>query len=299
MSQQTQNGNDPQTPDSTSSEPSHNEPQQGSEETGQQSQTNNQPDGSGTVAAPQPMFSDPDLARMTPQQVEEYVRVLRAANEEQKELLNQQAAMAQRTGHQTVPQQQSAPQPDEPVDFWQDPNKALASFEQKIRRSMEEMIQPFRQDLTVSKAQSARQSLRQQYDDFTRYEPLIDNMLRQQGVNPDTAERPLLETIYLAAVGAAMKKGLVQQPQQMQQPTQPTQPLQGQAPMNIPQHRPSSAPLPPSQPQQPQRRQLTESEKHLARIQFPNSQDPEGEYLKYQEMDAGDVVNPGFSKENW
>lgn len=67
--------------------------------------------------------------------------------------------------------------------------------------------------------------------------------------------------------------------------------------MSIPQHRPSGAPLP--QAPKPQKRELSENEKTLARFYFPNAEDAEEEYRKLQDAEIDEVVQPGFSKEGW
>lgn len=67
--------------------------------------------------------------------------------------------------------------------------------------------------------------------------------------------------------------------------------------MSIPQHRPSSAPLPEG-PKETVRK-LTEQEKILAHVQFKGHADPEGEYRKMQDIEEDEVVNPGFSSEGW
>ena len=67
--------------------------------------------------------------------------------------------------------------------------------------------------------------------------------------------------------------------------------------MGIPQHRPSTAPLP--EPPKEAVRPLTEQERILARVQYPNHEDPEGEYRRMQSIEEDEVVEPGFSKEGW
>ena len=69
--------------------------------------------------------------------------------------------------------------------------------------------------------------------------------------------------------------------------------------MNIPQHRPSAAPLPEPQKEGGPVRELTENERILAKEYFPTEANPEDKYRELQDAEVDDIVEPGFSKEGW
>lgn len=227
-------------------------------------------------------FSHASLRGRSPEDVERYVSLLENTVREQGTALNRNA---------TPPAtQQQAPPEAEVSDeqYWQNPTGVL-------RRMIDESLKPFREDLTQTRAVSVVEQLRNELPDYDRYAPLIDNMLTQQGIT-DRSNPNLLKFTYFAIRGqeATMGGGTntpapSNQNQQTAMNGSQSQPQQGanSPPPAPPQHRPSNSPLPQQRGGQTQKRQLTESEKRIAREMGQTDE----QYLAWLEVPADEVVS--------
>lgn len=253
---------------------------------------NSQSDGSTTVTPVDGAFNftNPRLAGRTPQEIEALFATLDATVQEQGRTLNRLSAQPVAP---TPVVQPSAPAPVTKEAFWEDPGTVVRRQVQEALAPLQAEVNEIRRGFTKQEVESGRDRLRKSHDDFDFFEPYIDNELRNRNIDPATAEEPLLETLYYAALGMATKKfNYTGKPKQQDTPvsTAPT-PVPPQPPMP-PQHRPSSAPMPVGTGQRaPARRELNENEKRLAREYFGKEKDPEGAYLAWQEADETEVVN--------
>lgn len=216
-------------------------------------------------------FSHPSLKGKTPEQIEKEYLLLHETVREQGRKLSE---LAQRP--QPQPQQQPQLTVD-PKQFWENPTEVLAQLVQNAVAPLREEIRLAKQEL---RAPTIRERLRMKYDDFSTYEPIIDQLLAQRGLDPLAVGEAELETLYFTAVGFATRRGFVK-PQEQGKETQSVKPV-------IPQHRPSAAPLPNSQQNKPKIRELTEYERRLAREW---GMTPE-EYIRWQEASDEEVALP-------
>jgi len=256
-----------------------------------------QADGSDTISEQKEefQFQHPLLRGKTPEEVERLFRTQNDALLEQNTELNRLHSV-----------QASAPPPgtraepgviEEPADYGDDfIASKFRTVESRLTKKMEDLVAPLASSIKTQSTVSVRDRLKKRLKNFSVLEPHIDRLIRGQGNNPEEATEDQLETLYHTALGYVHEQGLNIDIKESPAPSNPS-PDRGNPPVNIPQHRPSSAPIP--KPPKPARRELTENEKRLAKEFFPRSQDPEGDYLKMQEAGEDEIVEPGFSRENW
>jgi hypothetical protein len=161
-------------------------------------------------------------------------------------------------------------------DFFDRPVEVIRDL---VRAEMTQAVAPINEEINnmraVGQVNSAWQAVAGKFEDFEQYRPAIEQMLQGQGVRPDQVTPQLIESLYYGAYGYFQKAG----------PALAPAPVPGVPPggPSIPQHRPSSAPLP---RQAPVARVLTEEEKSLAR-RWNMSED---DYRTMQDADIEDVV---------
>lgn len=276
-------------------------------------ETNSETDGSGSSeqgngdqggSREEPrQFQHPLLRGKSPEEVERIVQSLQDANRSMNTELNR------RTGEQpTAPTPGGQPAGKDPLDEAPDYGDSfiaphLRTMEERIARRLEKAVGPLQQSHRQAQAESSREKLGKELKHFKVLETSIDQLIRDQGGDPNTAKEGQLRLLYHTAVGLATERGInlnqgeAPAPQGGGNGSQPAVREQEQQPVGIPQHRPSGAPLP--KPQGQRRRVLSEDERRLAKEFFPDSKDPEGDYIREQDADEGDVVQPGFSKKSW
>jgi hypothetical protein len=211
-------------------------------------------------------FTNPMLRGRSPREIEMMFEVQSRAMREQ----GQRLSMAE-----------SRPEP-EPVIEAEDPLGIRDVVEQVVKRELGNAIQPFRDDLATRSRVDGRAALRQKYDDWASVEGMVDWLLAESG-QPETPS--LLETLYYTAIGIQAKQG--------GQPVRQPEPQRGNR-AQIPQHRPSAAPMSPPAGSASRTRELTESERQFAKM---NNMSPE-EYIKWQDMDAESVATSDLGQEN-
>jgi hypothetical protein len=235
-----------------------------------------------------------------PEEIERLFESLQDANRSMNEQLNR------RVEQPAAPTPGAQPAVSDPLDEEPDYGDSfiaphLKTMEERIARRLEKAVSPLQQSQRAQQAETAREKLSKELKHFKVLETSIDQLIRDQGGNPKAASEAQLRLIYYTAVGLANDRGInlnqSEAPTPQGEQGQPPARKEEQQPMGIPQHRPSGAPLPRQGTQN--RRKLTEDERRLAREFFPDAKDPEGEYIKEQDADEGDVVQPGFSKKNW
>lgn len=321
-------GQDPQSTPSTSTSEGADPSPQGSQDPANPSSQEGGQDSNGQVseieeisvgAAPGATdFQDPLLKGKTPAEIERIVQT-------QQQALNEQNRELNKYHQEASTRQASAPTPGGQEEE-QDPygNDFLAprfkKLEERLSRQLENSVKPIIDHTRQAGAQSVRERMRSELRHFTVLEPHIDRLIREQGGDPSAADENSLRFYYLSAVGLAQEQGVAlpsseqPQPNAPQPPSQPSAPQPtpqqpGVQPVGIPQHRPSSAPLPQEQNRQPVR-QLTESERALAGRYFPLGSEHRGKeiktvedqhaaYRELQDAEIDEVVQPGFSRENW
>lgn len=255
---------------STSEEPSQPEQQEESSQT----QTSTQ-DGQASDASS--LFGHPLLKGKTPEEVERIFQAQQDALRAQNEELNRYHEQLR-----SVPQ---PPKVEEELDYGDDfLAPRFKTFEERVMKKLGEMVRPLVEEVHTRSALTVRERLSKELPHFKEVEPHIDRALREMGVDPTKAREDQLRTLYYTALGVAAAQGI-------------SLASAKETPVTVPQHRPSSAPLPPQSAPQP--RPLTDEERRLARIFFPHEKDPEAAYRKYQEIEPDSIVNPGFSKGGW
>lgn len=252
-------------------------------------------------------FQHPLLKGKTPEQIEAIFNQQDEAIRDMDRRLNSVAPAPATPSTEGKPEAAPEPTPDYGDDYFGKRIKTLdQNLTSKLTRTLEQMVDPIKKTIEGQAATGAREKLRGELRHFAKLEPYINNMIRNNGGDPNTVSEDSLRNIYTMAVGMATEKGInleeadISAGDQPPQPPQPPQPAGGNRNVNIPQHRPSAAPLPANEPgDNNQPRKLTENERKLARAYFPNAENPAEEYRKWQEKNSDDVVSPGFSKENW
>ena len=203
--------------------------------------------------------------------------------------------------HERLQRQESAPapatlaEPEEPYgdDFMAPRFKTL---EARLGKQLEQMVAPIKTAAIKSENAGIRDGLRAKFKHFNVLEPHIDNLLRQQDIVPATATELQLTHIYHTALGVANEQGINLE---TAAPAPTPTPTEG-PPMTLPQHRPSSAPIP--DPPKAAKRELDENERRLAQEFFPHEVNAEAAFDKYramQDAQEDEIVSPGFSKELW
>lgn len=236
-------------------------------------------------------FRNPRLRGRSPEEVERLFEVLEQANKEQGSTLT---AMRREIGE--IKEQITKPkQPEEEPtaeDFYRDPLGVM-------NRALESQIQPLREEIAAGARAlrpDPRAELRKKYDDWDSYEPYVDMLLQRQEF-PDPDNPGLLESLYYMAKGYAQSHGVEAAPSGVASEGGEGVDRNKRAALESaipPQHRGSSPPQPPRQgKKEAQTRQLTESERRLAR-EFGMS---EKEYVEWQEMDERDVPVSNLGQE--
>lgn len=286
------------------------------EESPEKSPSNSQTDGQGSEvefedieiqpAPGAPEYQHPLLKGKSPEEIERIVQTQEEAIRQQNDELNVYHDKLQAASSAPPPAKEEEGDDDYGDDFLAPRFKRL---EQKLSKQLENAVKPLVEHTKKAGASSVRDDLRQSLKHFSRLEPYIDQMIRNQGGAPHEANEASLRFYYFAALGLAEERG-VSLDSGDGQPAAPTptqeDPKPGQTPVNIPQHRPSSAPLPrPAGQDKP--RALTEAERRLAAEYFPigsseeikTVQDQHKAYREWQDKEIDEVVEPGFSKESW
>ena len=264
--------------------------------------TTSSPDGQASVeeleVSPAPGAKDythPLLQGKSPEEIEQVVSTMEEAAREQNVELNRL--------HAEVKVQPTAPGPTEDKEE-EDPygddfiGTRFKIFEKRLAAQLKETVAPLIASAGQNESVSVRERLTKKYRHFASLEPHIDKLLRDQGMDPAAATEGQLDMLYHTAVGLAAESGITLGGGD---PSPESTPVikGGEAPVvNIPQHRPSGAPLPDTEEKTPVR-DLTENERIIAHAQFPHSKDPEGDYRALQDADETEIVEPGFSKAGW
>lgn len=239
-------------------------------------------------------FRNPMLQGKSPEEIERMFQALNETVQSQNTELN---AYQSRMHPEN---QERASGPDENLPEYGDNfvTPELRTLENRLAKKLEQMVAPLQQGFQTQQAQSARAQIRAKLKHFTVLEPTIDQLLRQQGLNPALVPQSQLEQVYYTAVGLANERGInLSQPATEGEATGTNSPgnanPNGGNAVNIPQRRPSTSPLP--QGQQKQKVVLTEEQRGMARFYGMTDE----QYYKELNTPDDEVVTPGFSKENW
>jgi len=230
--------------------------------------------------APVDPYAGTHMEGKTPEEVRAYMSLLEGTVREQSMALTQA---------QNAPP--PPPEPEEDVDFFANPR-------QVIRQELETMVKPLNDQLSEfqlqGKVNAAWSQARGGISDFDKYEPYIKQILEGQNIRPDQVNVELLRSLYYTAVGYVARHG--GSPPSESNMGHPQTPPVRQAPQaGVPQHRPSSTPLPtPTDKVEAKLRTLTENEARLAREWGMSP----AEYIAYQEAEAEDVLTTDFGGNN-
>lgn len=240
----------------------------------------------------QPTFNNPMLRGKSPEEIERMFQALNETVQTQNSELNQYQQRLQSHGQERA----RGPGEEEQLPNYGDTFVApeLKTLEDRLAKKMEQMVAPLQQSFQSQQAQSARDQIRAKLKHFTVLEPTIDQILRQQGLNPTLVSQTQLEQVYYTAVGLANERGINLTQNAAGEGDSPgnANPNGGNA-VNIPQRRPSTSPLP--QGQGKPKVQLTEEQRRMARFYGMTDE----QYHKELTTPDDEVVTPGFSKENW
>jgi len=194
--------------------------------------------------------------------------------------------VARNTNAPAAPAIPSQPEPDiTPEQFFADPGKVLAARDEKLlsklTNHLNEIIQPFREDVAVTKVNNAWATVRERYSDLDQYRDYIETQIVKHGITEPNAGT--IRLFYLDArdsIGidstASHSTGI---------------PVSSPSPSSSrpapPQHSASRQPIHPQDGGKSKLRALTESEKAVSRMQGFKSDE---EYLNWLEVDERDVA---------
>lgn len=233
------------------------------------------------LVTPEPVdpYAGTRMEGKSPEEVKAYMALLESTVQEQSTALTRAA---------TPP---PPPEPREEVDFFSNPREV-------IRQELETMVKPINDSIsaftTREAVSSAWEQARGSISDFSRYEPYINKMLEGQNIRPEHVTTELLKSLYYTAVGFVARHGGTPTGENTMGHPQSRETRQATPPIGVPQHRPSSAPLPSATPATPKIRKLTENEARLAREW---GMTPE-QYIAYQDAEAEDVLTLDFGGNN-
>lgn len=238
-----------------------------------------------TPEAKQYEYQHPLLKGKTPEEIERIVAAQEASIRSQDEELNKRVAGNRQDA---APKPVEEPDPEYDDDFLAPKFKTL---EQRLTNRLNKMVEPLTKGRAGEDAKTVRETLRSELKHFSLLEPHINQLMRENGQDPNAAQESQLRMLYHTAVGLAHDRGIpLTSGEEAPKPKEEAVPTP-------PQNRPSAAPLPSGGG--PKKRELTEQERRIAHEQFRGEKDPEGEYRKLQEADIEEVVQPGFSKDQW
>lgn len=183
-------------------------------------------------------------------------------------------AESQRGGPEPEPE----PEPEDAQEFFQNPHAAVRNI---IGKELKQIVAPLLGDLAQRRHQGAWSNVAAKYENFERFRPAVEETLRAWNIPADQHNEELIERVFLSEVGKAAVNGSYAGTQAETAPN-------GDPPTRMsPQHRPSSHPSRSSSKEKPKIK-LTEEERRLARIQFRNTKDkdgnpvdPEEAYIEY------------------
>lgn len=220
-------------------------------------------------------FAGTRVAGMSVEQGAEYIKLLEATTQEQKDRLTR--AESQPSSAPITP---PPPTKEEAkVDFFENPHAAIEAAMAKAVAPLNDQIAEFRTQGIVDAAWTA---IAQEIPDFAQFRPMVEQLITSNAVPAGTITVDLLRHLYYTAVGFADRRGGTV-------PT-PTPAPAGSTPTHIPQHRPSAAPLSVAEEGKPKLRELTENERVLAKFHGQTDE----EYLRLQDED---LQLEGFKKE--
>lgn len=193
-----------------------------------------------------PLFQGTRIEGRTQEEGLAYIKLLEQTVNEQKDRITE--------GERETVQSSPVVEPEEDdVNFFDNPKEA-------IRREMERAIAPINDQIAAFRAQGIAQSawtaIEQEIPDFPQFRHLVDQLVQAKGYSQADITVEVLRQLYYTAVGWNQRHGGTQ----VVTPAQATQDVA----QNIPQHRPSTAPLPKEASDEPKQRELTENERRLA-----------------------------------
>lgn len=217
----------------------------------------------------------------SPEEIRSYMSLLENTVMEQNTKLTEAEKRAMQV------QAQPTSEPEDDTDFFSNPRAV-------IRQELEAMVKPINDQIDNFRRQgevnAAWARIKQEIPDFEQYEPHVRQILVGQNIPPERVTPDLLRSLYYTAVGYVARHGgsppttTQLSGQEMGHPQVP--PTRQTPQVGVPQHRPSSAPLPQPRTEEPKLRTLTENEKRLAR-EWGLSHE---EYLRLQEASPEDVI---------
>lgn len=249
------------------------------------------PAASGVTTEPLPTayeYTHPMLKGRSPEEVERIFRLTEQTVREQGGRLTK--ADAELRKHS-----EPAP-PTTPVASAASAQEFFAEPVKHIQDELARQIAPLREEIATARrelsAPNVRDKLRTEYSDWEQVEPYVDYLLSQQEF-PNPHDEGLLKMLYLTGKGLMVQQGI--SVESGLPPTTPTTapPTPASTPPVVipPQHPASTPPAPPPAPSAVATiRELTESEKRLAREQKLT---PE-QFIKWQEMDMDEVAVADF-----
>ena len=241
-----------------------------------------------------PEFRNPLLKGKSPEEID---RLFAAQQEE----LTRQNTELNRLHTRSGEHQPSAPAPKRELPEYEDNfmKGPMSVLEKRLTAHLDEMVTPIREEVRAGKTESTRDKLKKSLKHFGRLEPHIDGLVRQNGGDPAKISEADLTNMYYTVVGIAQERGINLNVASEGEGTTRTE-TREEPRMDIPQNRPSAAPLP-KKPTESQRRTLTDDEMTLARQNWPELTPDKAavEYIKLQDALEDEIVTPGFSKKNW
>lgn len=254
-------------------------------------------------------FTHPRLQGRSPEEIQRLFATMEETVREQGSTISQ----LQRQGASQQQQQQDARNDRRDADlpgdeeFYDKPAEAVRRI---VQRELQDTVAPLnetvRQLAQQTQSEQMDQRYRNRWQDWEQMKPYIEALASRKGLDMSVVlgDPGVTEVLYHAVKNLAREGHLgqggpqmgqqppQQQPPQGQQSSQQQQP-QGrqpaQQPQGVPQHRPSSAPMP-GQGQNNQSsgptRELTESERRMAREYGMTDE----QFIRWQEADSREVI---------
>lgn len=247
-----------------------------------------------------PEFKHPALKGKTPEEIERLFSI-------QQDVVNtQKRALDRVTETRSIQDGRPDPNKETPItdkDFFDSPAATLNKLmDRQVGKLRQELSQEIRTELRKDRAPTIRERFAKENPEFRDLEPMVDEMLRAYGMDdPSQADETTLDTVYSAVYGKAVRTGRIKPAGEKPADPPPTRDQNNDngGRVTIPQHRPSSAPLPKNQNEKPKLRELDENERRLAREYFGHLKTDEERhkaYIEFQEMDEEEVPHTTVGK---
>ena len=261
--------------------------------------SNSNPSPSDTGDGGQSPFNHPSLRGRSEEEIARLLEVSEATIREQGRNLSMMNRRIQeieqsspRRDDRREDERQTPFEEPDPQEFWKSPykhvNQAVQQSEQRILNALQEVIKPFRESYARTAKEQAFEEIRKEFDDFGRYEALINTLLMQSGVPDDKVTPESIRYLYYTAYGIAQRKAEKEGGGNMREGNGGNDGGNGNNNARRdppPQHRASNQPVNRA-PNRVTVRELDENEKTIARMKGMTDE----QFLSWMEFDGDNLL---------